>query len=404
MHDFRVQKEVDEAIRDAIERGDPDPVPDGVILGADRKLQRCKHDPPARGGRRSASSETNHTSVFFVGYFATILTACRDYSYSHKSFRLKEDIVPYVLALSCDPASEDCAPIARELCRAFKGAHRPFRTVTADREFTPRISLVEWLHANGIDTIMDYARPLTEKITTVTVGDRVRVALQFCGDFFPLCIPEEFKNLPDSSLTEDKTLEFYEALAKWRYVPNGPPDANGTRQFICPQCAGHVRFAAKTRMGKYRHGNHPGLSLGPPFSQQWCCNGSISIRVEDLNRWQPVPWGTRAHQQLYAAGRNRIENTNGIVKEDGGLSKKSCQASGVPAHSMTALALAVVSNVSFADEDPLADPHPDDVPKAELSLFCVLPAFQSNSNNGTDAHQADHVNGSKAAPPARGPP
>ena len=71
---------------------------------------------------------------------------------------------------------------------------------------------------------------------------------------------------------------------------------------------------------------------------------------------------------------------------------------------MTALALAVVSNVSFADEDPLADPHPDDVPKAELSLFCVLPAFQSNSNNGTDAHQADHVNGSKAAPPARGPP
>ena len=51
---------------------------------------------------------------------------------------------------------------------------------------------------------------------------------------------------------------------------------------------------------------------------------------------------------------------------------------------MTALALAVASNVSFADEDPLADPHPDDVPKAELSLFCVLPAFQSNGNNGTD--------------------
>ena len=64
----------------------------------------------------------------------------------------------------------------------------------------------------------------------------------------------------------------------------------------------------------------------PPGSVPWCCNGSISIRVEDLNQWQPVPWGTRAHQQLYAKGRNRIENTNGIIKEDGGLSKKSCRA------------------------------------------------------------------------------
>ena len=88
VHDYRVQKEVDKAIRDAIERGDPDPVPDGVILGADRKLQRCKGDPPARGARRSASSETNHVAVFFTGYFPTILTACRDYSHKNKGFRL----------------------------------------------------------------------------------------------------------------------------------------------------------------------------------------------------------------------------------------------------------------------------------------------------------------------------
>ena len=81
----------------------------------------------------------------------------------------------------------------------------------------------------------------------------------------------------------------------------------------------------------------------PPGSVPWCCNGSISIRVEDLNQWQPVPWGTRAHQQLYAKGRNRIENTNGEVTAvnpvewmDGisagqrlfarALSKKSCRA------------------------------------------------------------------------------
>ena len=89
------------------------------------------------------------------------------------------------------------------------------------------------------------------------------------------------------------------------------------------------------------------------------------------------------------------------------------RACAIPGEAQAALALAVVSNVKFADEDPLADPPADDVPKAELSLFCVLPAFQSNgshgsngsnSSHGTDAHQADHVNGSKAALPPRAPP
>ena len=405
VHDYRVQTEVDQAIRDAIERGDPDPVPEGVILGADGKLQRCKHDPAARTSHRTASSETNHKSGFFTGYFATLLTASQDYHYSHNNLHLRYDIAPYVLGLSCDPATDNLAPIARELGLALKGAHPAFRTVTADRGFTPRPSFVQWMHANGIATIMDYPWPQTRKLNKVTVGQRGEVLYQSCGDFFPLALPQKYKTLPDpSKTTEEEMLDWFDDRAIWRYVPNGPPDANGTVQFICPQCAGHVRFAAKTRMGKHRRGNHAALSLGPPFAQEWCCNGSISIRVEDLHQWQPVPWGTRAHQELYSKGRNRIENTNGIIKDGGGVSKKSCRAPGPLAHNMAVLALAVVSNVKFADEDPLADPPTDPIPEAQLSLFCVLPAFQSNGSNSTDAPQADHVNGPEAALPARAPP
>ena len=297
VHDYRVQKEVDEAIRDAIERGDPDPVPDG----SDPRRRPQAAALQARPGRTRRIPQRQlrnqpHSPLLLHRLLRDDphrLPRLQLQPATRALFRLGYDIAPYVLALSCDPASEDRAPIARELCRAFKGAHRPsFRTVTADREFTPRpISSSSGLHANGIDTIMDYARPLTQKITTVTVGNRGESLYQFCGDFFPLCIPKRFKNPPDPSLTEDKSLEFYEALAKWRYVPNGPPDDERHPTVHLPQCAGHVRFAAKTRMGKYRHGNHPALSLGPPFSQQWCCNGSISIRVEDLNQWQPVPVG-----------------------------------------------------------------------------------------------------------------
>ncbi len=190
-----------------------------------------------------------------------------------------------------------------------------------------------------------------------TVSQRDEVLYRSCGDFFPLCLPDKYKTLPDpKDNTEEEMLNWFDDRAPWRHVPNGPPDTNGTRQFLCPQCAGHIRFAANTRMGKYRRGPHPALSLGPPFEQEWCCNGSISIAVEDLDRWQSVPWATRAHKKLYTAGRGRIENTNNIAKQDGGISKKSCRAPGAIARNMAALALAVVSNVSFANGDPLTDP------------------------------------------------
>ena len=194
VRDYHAQTEVDQAIRDAIERGDPDPVPEGVILGADGKLQRCKHDPAARTSHRTASSETNHKSGFFTGYFAKLLTASQDYHYSHNNFHLRYDIGPYVLGLCCDPATDNNAPIARELCLALKEALPAFRTVTADREFTPRISFVQWMHANGIATIMDYQRPQTEKLAKVTVGQRGEVLYQSCGDFFPLALPEEVQD------------------------------------------------------------------------------------------------------------------------------------------------------------------------------------------------------------------
>ncbi len=292
-----------------------------------------------------------------------------------------------MLALCCDPATDNNALAGRDLCLALKEAHPTFRAVTSDREYTPSRAFVRDLHSHGIDTIMDLKRLEAQKLHEVTVGQRDEVLYQSCGDFFPLCLPDKYKTLPDPKTNSpEEILDWFDDRAPWRYVPNGPPDTNGTRQFLCSQCAGHLRFAANTRMGKHRRGPHPGLSLGPPFEQEWCCSGSISIAVEDLDKWQPVPWATRAHQALYAAGRGRIENTNNIAKQDVGISRKSCRAPGPLARNMAVLALAVASNVSFADEDPLADPPTDRMPQAELSLFCVLPALSNTPGDRTDVH------------------
>ncbi len=399
VRDYRVQAEVDKAIKEAIERGDLNPVPKGVVLGRDGKLQRCDWDPAARGAYRTGSAETGHKGEFFTGYFATLLCAARGYRRLRdpSKIHLRYDIRPYVLALSVDPATDNRAPVAKDLCLALKQLHSPFRTVTADREFSVRPDLVEALHAACIDLIMDYPKPVTQMIKPVTVGHREESLYQFCGDFFPLALPEKYKKPPSPNLTDKQTRQWHEDLSRYRYIPNGPPYNGGTRQFLCPQCAGNVRLAANTRMGKHRHQHHPAVSLGPPFDQEWCCGGSISISAEDLNRWQPVPWGTGAHKQLYAAGRNRIENANKILKEDGGVSRKACRAPRVPPHSMAVLALAVASNVAFADEDPLADPEPNDAAEAELTLLCVLPAASSGDDANTHT-------GPQADLPLRAPP
>lgn len=129
----------------------------------------------------------------------------------------------------------------------------------------------------------------------------------------------------------------------------------------------------------------PGVpSLPQNELTQWCCNGSISIRAHERNQWQPLSWGTELHRDFYRWGRARIENTNGIVKHDGGMDSRACPAPGIRAHSMTLLALAVANNVTRADADVCADPPATDVPVAEASLFCGTPALHTNGrSNGT---------------------
>ena len=115
-----------------------------------------------------------------------------------------------------------------------------------------------------------------------------------------------------------------------------------------------------------------------------------------------MPWGTRAHKTLYDAGRNQIENSYSLVKEDGAISNKACRAPRTAPHNMAFLAMAVVNNVQFADADPDADPQPDDTPQALPSLYCVTPAFQDNPSDS--AHQSGPANSAKDAQSSRDPP
>ena len=52
--------------------------------------------------------------------------------------------------------------------------------------------------------------------------------------------------------------------------------------------------------------------------------------------------------------RSQVENVNGMLRINGGLSHGSCRAKGIGAHIFTALALAVAHNLNLQRTDPLA--------------------------------------------------
>lgn len=72
---------------------------------------------------------------------------------------------------------------------------------------------------------------------------------------------------------------------------------------------------------------------------------------------------------------------------------------GTIAHSMAFLALALVNNVQLADADPNADSPTDDVPRAQLSLLCVVPASASNGRTNGTAPSGQDVSLNGRAPP-----
>ena len=149
---------------------------------------------------------------------------------------------------------------------------------------------------------MDYKQLFPENFDPVTLPNGERVYAS-CGDHFVWWMPEEFYGVPDDSLTEEEKHDWYERRAAYRYSSNGSL-TDGKIQKLCPQCAGRIIYAEKTRMGKYRNAPHPdsALSFGPPLAAGYCCRGSVTLGGDELGHWQPIPWRTRAQSKLYRWG------------------------------------------------------------------------------------------------------
>ena len=93
-------------------------------------------------------------------------------------------------------------------------------------------------------------------------------------------------------------------------------------------------------------------SDGPLLSieDEYCCLGLASVSLALLDSFQRIPYGTLAWKQSYGR-RNIIEKSNSMLKDKGGLTAGWCRAFGLAAHTIGALALAVVHNLREAKRE-----------------------------------------------------
>ena len=224
------------------------------------------------------------------------------------------------------PANPDVAPIALECIEWASKIASNRREVIADPMYTMKDKrLNRRLHQEALRVVMKLNKQELTKIRELMLGRNGHRLIEHCGTFFPWWLPEEL-HTPPPALKGKKRRKWFDRRAICRYSIDEISKDDGSIRMMCPQCAGRIRSNLKTRNPKV------GVKKNAPFiartdEAEYCCPGRVTIPVEHLDRYQPIPYGTTAHKKSYDR-RNQIENLNGILRNKGGLENKWCHAFG----------------------------------------------------------------------------
>ena len=367
--DFRIEEEV---------RKEQEPEDTGEIgtLNLRDRLIRSA-DGEALGGHSTATNKTSAGP--FTGYNGHIIIPARGATWNGNPYNLTLGPLPpkYVPHGRAIPANNDNALNGLHAVLVALDTFPNLKEIIADKGYTIYgEAFVRPLHRMGINVVMDYKNAHQKIIKTVTIGPEgeEQVLLLHCGTFLVEWTPERFW-IPPQDLTGEKLAEWYAERAKYRWTPIGKPDKNGAIRFRCPQCDGRVKTNAKTRIRSKR--SQRKAPYAATIDQEHCCQGTLTIPVENLDTYQHIPFGTPAWKKRYG-GRMQIENLNSLVKNDGGLEDGWCRALGQAAHNFGLLALLIAHNLRQPNNfDHDNEPHSEQPPTPTTS-----PAITPDIANG----------------------
>lgn len=347
-------------------------VPYGYPAGEKPPAERRSADPDARFGHRSATAKRNAGKR--LGFDLHVVCGVRGskrWAGNPKTPSLEEDTVSLIpLHMKLVPADPDVAPIALECIEWAKRIAPGVEEVIADRIYTMKYQrLNRLLHAEALRVVMKLDKLELTRVRELMLGRYNHRLIENCGTFFPWWLPEELRT-PPAGLNGKKLRKWFDRRAKYRYSVDEPA-ANGGVRMMCPQCAGRIRGNLKTRNPKARP-NKKAPYITRTDGAEYCCPGRVTIPVEHLDRYQPIPHGTTAHKKSYNR-RNQIENLNGILRNKGGLEDRWCHALGDSARFVGSVMMGVAyllretkqawlnytSNAGHSAENPDGDDETD---------------------------------------------
>lgn len=299
----------------------------------------------ARGGWLTATSST--PAGPFNGFYGHAVTLAAPGHWSGNPNKIRIGAAPLMFSpfVKSVPANNDIAETGLNAVLSTLENFPNVNDVIADKGYTRfGKDFVRPLHELGLNVVMDYDKDHQKTMQLVTVGrgDNQQKLRLHCGTFFPTWLPKHWW-VPPEHLIGEKRQEWYVERAKYRYSPISKPAKNGAIRFICPQCAGRVTTNAKTRSRRKAARKRTAPRVAN-IDQEHCCEGTITIPVEQLDTYQQIPFGTPAWHKRYTR-RMQIENLNNLLKNTGGLRHGWCRALGVIANNMGLLALAVAHNL-----------------------------------------------------------
>ena len=372
--DFRIEEEV---------RKEQEPEDTGEIgtLNLRDRLIRSADDE-ALGGHSTATNKTSAGP--FTGFNGHIIIGARGATWNGNPYNLTLGVLPpkYVPHGRAIPANNDNALNGLHAVLVALENFPNLEEIIADKGYTIYgEAFVRPLHQMGINVVMDYKDAHQKTIKTVTIGpkDNEQILLLHCGTFLVEWTPERFW-IPPIHLTGKELAKWYAERAKYRWTPIGKPDKNGAIRFRCPQCDGRVKTNAKTRIRSKR--SQRKAPYATTIDHEYCCQGTLTIPVENLDTYQHIPFGTPAWQKRYG-GRLQIENLNSLVKDKGSLEDGWCRALGQAAHNFGLLALLIAHNLrqpnNFDHDD---EPHSEQPPTPTRAYPPSQPAANGLTTRG----------------------
>ena len=372
--DYRVEAEI---------RKEQEPEDTGEIGSLDLRDRAIRSaDGDARSGHRTATNKT--PAGGFNGYYGHIIIPARGSTWNGNPKNLTLGPLPpkYVPHGRAIPANNDNALNGLHAALVALENFPNLEEIIADKGYTIYgKDFVRPLHQMGINVVMDYKDAHQKTIKTVTIGpkDNEQILLLHCGTFLVEWTPERFW-IPPIHLTGKELAKWYAERAKYRWTPIGKPDKNGAIRFRCPQCDGRVKTNAKTRIRSKR--SQRKAPYAATIDHEYCCKGTITIPVEQLDTYQHIPFGTPAWQKRYG-GRLQIENLNSLVKDKGSLEDGWCRALGQAAHNFGLLALLIAHNLrqpnNFDHDD---EPHSEQPPTPTRAYPPSQPAANGLTTRG----------------------